>query len=140
MSDTRALAERLYQAFADDDGRTLAELVHPDFTGRVSAGMPLDIGGEITDARQMLRGIWGAIAREFDVTPEPDEYVPVGSDRMIVFGFYRGHARSTGHKFAAAFAHDVTVRDGKLASLVQITDTKLWHDALNGSLEANRPD
>jgi hypothetical protein len=36
----------------------------------------------------------------------------------------------------AAFAHDIRLRDGLIVSLVQITDTAMWHKALTEA----RPD
>jgi uncharacterized protein len=125
-----AVAARLYTAFAAGDGRALAALLHPNFSGRVSEGMPLGVGGTIEGPKQMLRNVWGATFAQYETAPQPDEYVVVDDDRVIVFGYYRGRSRATGKRYEAAFAHDITICDGKIASLVQITDTKPWHDAL----------
>lgn len=130
MTAAQAVAERVYQAMADDDGRALAGLLHPEFRGRVSAGLPLGLGGPVDGPEQMLQGVWFTVAKAFDVRPEPDEFVPVGEDRVIVIGFYRGQARETGRSYTAAFVHDIRVRDDRIASLVQITDTAEWHAAL----------
>jgi uncharacterized protein len=124
------VATRLYEAFAAGNGLTLAGLLHPEFTGRVSDGMPFGVGGIIEDPQQMLRNVWGTTFTQYQTTPQPDEYVVVGGNRVIVLGYYRGRSRVAGREYEAAFAHDITIRDGKIASLVQITDTKPWHDAL----------
>jgi uncharacterized protein len=124
------VAERLYRAFDAGDGTALAGLLHPEFTGQVSTGMPFDVGGSVEGPEQMLRDVWVATFAQFETAPYPDEYVVVGDQRVIVFGHYRGRGRATGKRYEAAFAHDITVRDGKVAGLVQITDTKPWHDAL----------
>ncbi|UVO13998.1 hotdog fold thioesterase [Mycobacterium sp. SVM_VP21] len=126
----RGTVAALYSAFAAADGAALADLLHPQFVGRVSSGMPLGAGGPVEGPEQMLLGVWGATFAEYDTAPQPDEVVVVGPDRAIVFGYYRGRSRSTDQNFEAAFTHDITVRDGKVASLIQITDTKPWHDAL----------
>lgn len=126
----RDVAEKLYAAFAKSDGQALADLLDPSFTARVSAGMPLGVGGSVADPRTMLLDVWGAVFVAYDAAPIPEEFVEVAPDRVIVFGDYRGTCRATGRSFEAAFAHDLTVRDGKITSLVQITDTNRWHEAL----------
>jgi uncharacterized protein len=72
----------------------------------------------------------GATFTEYETAPQPDEVVVVGEDRAIVLGYYRGRSRTADRQYEAAFTHDITVRDGKIVSLVQVTDTKRWHDAL----------
>ncbi len=124
------VAERLYTAFASHDRATLAALLHPDFTGRVSEGMPFGLGGAVHSPEQMLRDVWGGASAHWETAPYPDEFVAAGENRVIVLGYYRGRGRASGHRYVAAFVHDITVRDGKIASLTQITDTKAWHDAL----------
>ncbi|KAF0847800.1 nuclear transport factor 2 family protein [Nocardia caishijiensis] len=125
----RSVAEKLYTAFAESDGGALAALLDPSFTAQVSAGMPLGVGGAIPDPRTMLVEVWGAIFAAYDAAPYPDEFVEVGGGRVIVFGAYRGTSRSTGVAFEAAFAHDLTIADDKVTSLIQITDTEQWPDA-----------
>ncbi|WP_410873296.1 nuclear transport factor 2 family protein [Nocardia sp. A7] len=125
----RDVAEQLYAAFEKSDGQALAGLLDPSFTAHVSAGMPLNVGGSVADPRTMLSKVWGAVFVAYDVAPVPAEFVEVARDRVIVFGDYRGTCRSTSKSFEAAFAHDLTFHDGKITSLVQITDTKRWHDA-----------
>ncbi|MFD3745478.1 nuclear transport factor 2 family protein [Nocardia sp. NPDC058633] len=127
----RDVAESLYAAFAESDGPALAGLLDRSFTARVSSGMPLGVGGSISDPQSMLSGVWGTVFAAYAAAPYPEEFVPVAPDRVIVFGFYRGTCRSTGTGFEAAFAHDLTVRDGKIVSLIQITDTEQWHAALS---------
>ncbi|OKH81438.1 hypothetical protein EB75_16790 [Mycobacterium sp. ST-F2] len=126
-------AARLYAAFAAHDGAGLAELLHPEFCGRVSDGMPFGLGGEVHGPEEMLLNVWGGAAAHFEIAPQPDEFVVVGDDRVIAFGYYRGHSRATGKQYSAAFVHDITIRDGMVASLVQITDTQRWHEALVAS-------
>lgn len=130
QTPAQAVADRFYRAMAEDDGPALASLLHPAFTGRVSAGMPLGVGGSVDGPDKMLRGVWLTIAKAFDVTPVTDEIVPIGDDRVVAFGFYRGSARDTGRDLTAAFAHDIVTRDGQMLSLVQITDTSTWHATL----------
>lgn len=129
----RDTVESLYAAFADSDGPALAGLLDRSFTAWVSAGMPLGVGGPVPDPSTMLLNVWGAVFGTYDAAPYPEEYVEVSRSRFIVFGFYRGTCRSTGKGLDAAFVHDLTIRDGKVTSLVQITDTQQWHNALTAA-------
>lgn len=129
----RDVADEFYRATSTDDGPALAGLLHPEFTGRVTAGLPLGLGdGGVRGPTAMLQEVWLQVMQAFDIAPYPDELVEAGPDRIIAFGHYRGHARATGRPLEAAFCHDIGVRDGKMYSLVQITDSRRWHEALDG--------
>jgi ketosteroid isomerase-like protein len=56
-------------------------------------------------------------------------YLQTGGPELVAIGRYVGTARDTGRAVDAAFAHVLTVRGGRVASLEQITDTQRWHDA-----------
>jgi ketosteroid isomerase-like protein len=129
MTETVEIAARLYAALHNADHAALSNLLHPSFTGRVSQGMPLGVGGTIDGPNQMIRGVWGVIATAFDTAPIPDEYLQIADDRVIVLGYYRGRARTTNRPYQAAFVHDLTITDDLIARLTQITDTKPWYDA-----------
>jgi len=126
MTTATAVAERLYRALADADGRALFDLLTDDFAGTVSAGMPHGVGGEHRGPADMIAGVWGRIAARYDMHVEPHEYLPVGDDRVVVLGRYRGPARDGRSTVDAAFAHVITARDGRIAALQQITDTRRW--------------
>jgi len=121
-----ALARRLYDALAALDLPALDELLDPDFEGRLAAGMPFGVGGEHHGADAMRRDGWGAIGRHFVARAEPDRFLPLVDGRMLVTGRYVGHGRRGGGPLEAAFAHLVTVRDGRIAGLEQFTDTAEW--------------
>jgi ketosteroid isomerase-like protein len=123
-SNSLEVAERLYGAFRHSDIVALKSLLHPEFSGHVSDGMPFGVGGPVPDAVHMLR-VWATVASRLDVRPEPEEFVPAGESRVVVFGHYRGTG-SGGQRIEAAFVHDLEIADGAVRSLHQITDTKAW--------------
>ena len=123
-------AQRLYDAFGARDAPALLGALTPAFRGVVSAGMPLDVGGVYEGPERMLTDCWARVFAELDTRPVPDEYLPAGSDRMVVMGRYIGRATRTGQPHDAAFAHVLRFADGCVTELVQITDTARWHEAL----------
>ena len=126
MAATLAVAQRFYEALADADGNALFDLLTDEFVGTVSLGMPHGVGGEHHGRVAMISEVWGRIASVYDVDVAPREYLPVG-DRVIVLGTYRGSARDGGEAVDAAFAHVITVQNGQITALQQITDTVRWH-------------
>ncbi|MFF4417975.1 nuclear transport factor 2 family protein [Streptosporangium sp. NPDC001559] len=122
--------DRLYQGFAARDPEAILGALHPEFVGTVSAGMPLGVGGTHVGPEAMLRDCWAVVFSHLDSVPYAEEQVWPESERAVVFGYYRGAARATGRAHEAAFAHDLRLRDGLIAGLVQITDTARWAEAL----------
>ena len=144
MDDTRtaadtnaALVKQLYDALAALDLAALDELLDPDFRGVLTAGMPFGVGGEHLGAQAMRRNGWGAIGRHYLARAEPDRFLPLIDGRMLVTGRYVGQGRRGGGPLDAAFAHIITISDGRIAGLEQYTDTARWHDAAPRAESAN---
>jgi 2-(1,2-epoxy-1,2-dihydrophenyl)acetyl-CoA isomerase len=144
MDDTRtsadtnaALVNQLYDALAALDLAALDELLDPDFRGVLTAGMPFGVGGEHFGAQAMRRDGWGAIGRHYLARAEPDRFLPLIDGRMLVTGRYVGQGRRGGGPLDAAFAHIITISNGRIAGLEQYTDTARWHEAAPGAESAN---
>lgn len=131
MSETAEIqaVRDFYAALAGGDRERLDALLDPDFTGRGAEGMPFDIGGAHENAEAMRRNFWGVIARNFEAHAEPEEIVGLDDGRLLVLGRYRGKGRNGGGTLDAAFAHVISIRDGRITSLEQHTDTARWQDA-----------
>ncbi|MGQ0466495.1 MAG: enoyl-CoA hydratase-related protein [Sporichthyaceae bacterium] len=133
MSDTLSevtTALALYPALAEGDRAALDALLSPDFVGRTTAALPLGLGGEYVGARAMRREFWGQIAKHYEMHADPAEAESIGSGRVVVRGTYRGMGRATGRKLEAEFVHTVTVADGRIVALDQLTDSAAWAAAL----------
>lgn len=130
MVDTLTAARRFYVALRDRDVEALLDVLDPDLEGHTSAGMPNGVGGAHRSARAMIDEVWIPVYRDFDVAPVPDRFVEAG-DEVVVLGRYVGHARGTEAPIDAAFVHALTVRDGRIVALAQVTDTHQWHAALD---------
>lgn len=122
------LAKRLYAALATGDGAELDLLLHPDFRGVLADGMPAGAGEHI-GAPAMRADGWGAIGRHFAASAEPERFLPLADGRLLVTGRYTGRGRRGGGPVAAAFAHLITVSDGRISALEQYTDTARWAEA-----------
>jgi len=147
------LVRAFYAALAAGNRDQLDALLHPEFTGRAAEGMPFGIGGDHGSPAAMRRNAWGAIARHFEARAEPDRFLDLADGRLLVTGHYRGHGKQGGAPLDAAFAHLITIDQGRIKALEQYTDTARWHDAAGplrtvlldfkdgvATLRLNRPD
>jgi 2-(1,2-epoxy-1,2-dihydrophenyl)acetyl-CoA isomerase len=129
-TQTEDLAATLYRALAEWDVAALDDLLTDDFEGTTADGLPLGLGGRYEGPDAMRQQFWRRIGQAFEVRATPAS-VQRTDDGLVVLGRYSGRARGGG-ELDAAFCHVLTVRDGRIASLVQTTDTARWHAALRG--------
>jgi ketosteroid isomerase-like protein len=90
-------------------------------------GMPY--GGVFRGADAILQNVLGPMSADvqgFDATP--DEVVPVGDDRVLSLGTYRGQGSKGA--LAVPFAHLWTVQNGKIARFVQYADTHKFRECV----------
>jgi ketosteroid isomerase-like protein len=126
MINQIAAARRLYEAFASRDLEALRDALADDFVGHVSDGMPLGVGGEHTGPEAMIREVWSKVLATYEIHVEAERFYPSGDDHVVAVGHYRGSVRASGRPMEASFAHVLTIRDGRIARLEQITDTGSW--------------
>jgi ketosteroid isomerase-like protein len=119
-------AQRLYDAFAARDPAAILDSLHEDFVGEVSAGMPLGVGGRHEGPEAMLRDVWAQVFARYEMQVQAEEFLPSGEEQVIAIGHYRGVERESDHEVEAAFAHVLTIDDGRIVALRQITDTAMW--------------
>jgi 2-(1,2-epoxy-1,2-dihydrophenyl)acetyl-CoA isomerase len=124
------LAAQLYEALAAGDTDRLRALLHPSFTGRATAGLPLGLGGDYDSPEAMTRDFWWSIGRHYRARAEPDQFLPLADGGLLVLGRYTGTARAGGGRLDAAFAHVLRFTDGQISELAQYTDSARWAAAL----------
>jgi 2-(1,2-epoxy-1,2-dihydrophenyl)acetyl-CoA isomerase len=88
MSTPTAVAQRLYDAMAHNDGQALIGLLTEDFVGTVSTGMPHGVGGEHRGPGDMITDVWARIASVYDIHVDPLDYLQVDDARVVVLGRY----------------------------------------------------
>jgi 2-(1,2-epoxy-1,2-dihydrophenyl)acetyl-CoA isomerase len=124
-------AHRLYQALAAGDRQALSRLLHPDFVGHATDGLPLGMGGRHDGPEAMQRDLWWTIGRHYKVEAHPEEFHILDDGRLSVAGHYRGEGRKSGLRLDAAFIHLIAFADdGRIVSLHQLTDSAAWVQAL----------
>jgi 2-(1,2-epoxy-1,2-dihydrophenyl)acetyl-CoA isomerase len=124
-------AQRLYRALAAGDRDTLASLLHPEFVGHATEGLPLNMGGEHSAPEAMQKNLWWRIGRHYKAEAQAHQFRTLDDGRLFVAGHYRGEGRKSGKRLDAAFIHVIGFSsDGRIASLDQLTDSAAWTEAL----------
>jgi 2-(1,2-epoxy-1,2-dihydrophenyl)acetyl-CoA isomerase len=125
-------AQRLYRALSAGDREALASLLHPDFVGHATEGLPLGMGGDHVGPENIQRNLWWRIGRHYKAEAQVDEFRTLDDGRLFVAGHYRGEGRKSGKELDAVFIHVIGfASDGKIASLHQLTDSAAWIEALD---------
>ena len=129
-------AQQLYRALAAGDRAALSTLLHPEFVGHATDGLPLDMGGRHDGPEAMQRDLWWTIGRHYRVEAQPEEFRLLDDGRLFVAGHYRGEGRASRRRLDAAFIHLIAFADdGRIVSLHQLTDSAAWVQALGGGAE-----
>jgi 2-(1,2-epoxy-1,2-dihydrophenyl)acetyl-CoA isomerase len=81
-------AQRLYDALRRGDREALDGLLHPDFVGYATEGMPLDMGGELRGPEAMQRDLWWRMGRHYRAEAQPDQMLGLNDGRLFVHGRY----------------------------------------------------
>ncbi|MER5538892.1 enoyl-CoA hydratase-related protein [Streptomyces mirabilis] len=128
--EKQAVAAELYRALAAGDRKRLDEILDPAFEGRITEGLPLDLGGTYGGPDAMRREFWGRIARSYDAHAEPAGFRHLDDGDLLVTGRYVGVARQGGGKLDAEFFHVLSFEGKRITGLVQLTDSARWSEAL----------
>lgn len=135
LTSPQALAAALYEALAAGDKQWLAELLHPAFVGETTAGLPFDLGGHYDGPDDMRRRFWGGIAKHFVAKAIPHDMRVLDDGRLLVHGRYEGQGRAGGASLTADFMHLLSLREGRISALVQLTDSARWAQAGQGGVQ-----
>jgi ketosteroid isomerase-like protein len=122
------IVKGLYASFASKDAEGIARVMDPDIVWEQNAGFPG--GGTWRGLASVSENVFARLRREFGgwVT-EVREWIDAG-DTVVAIGEYRGTNLATGRSFAAAFAHVLEVRGGRVVRFRQFTDTAMVRAAM----------
>jgi ketosteroid isomerase-like protein len=78
----------------------------------------------------VAEGLFARLGSEWEgYTVTPEEFLDAG-DRIVVLGTYSGTYKATGRDVRAQFAHVWGLREGRVVSYQQYTDTKQFAEAV----------
>jgi uncharacterized protein len=126
--DPAAVVQSVYDAFARGDIASFFSHLTPDMRWFEAKGHPY--GGIYVGADEIVKNVLTPLGTEWaNFTAVNDRLVAQG-DTVVSIGTYRGTCKATGKQVEAPYATVWKVRDGKVVSLHQHTDTALFWNAM----------
>lgn len=102
--------QALLNSFSDQIDWQLPEMKNVPFAGK-------------RKGREQVGQFFATLDKEQEVVEfEPREFIATG-DKVVALGRYAWRVKSTGRKFESDWAHVFTVRDGRIVSFKEYTDT-----------------
>jgi ketosteroid isomerase-like protein len=127
MSDVE-LVKKFYSLFKAGDKQGYLLLCDDTIEWNAMEGMPA--GGRYVGKDSVFGGYFPKMLANFaEFHASAEEYLDAG-DSIVVLGRYSGKSKA-GKEFKAPFAHVYAVRDGRIASFRQYTDTAVIQQALS---------
>jgi uncharacterized protein len=118
-----SLVRTLYDSFARGDVPAVVAAFDPQIHWREAEGYSYAEGNPYVGPDAVLQGIFARLGGEWDnFTVTPKEFVATDQG-VVTFGRYTGTFKASGRAVDAEFAHVWTVRDGKVHTFRQFTDT-----------------
>ena len=115
------LIRGMYSSFASGDVPAVLGLFDPEISWTEAAGFPY--AGTYIGPNAVLEKVFMRLATEWDgFAAVPDEIVD-GGETVVALGNYSGSFKATGKSMRVPFAHVYKLKDGKIVSFVQHTDT-----------------
>lgn len=123
------LVRKFYALFKKGDRTSYEQLCDEAIEWNVMEGMPA--GSSRYVGRDAVFGkYFPAMLSHFaEFHAAADEILGAGDGRVVVLGRYVIRSKAGGGKFVAPFAHIYTVREGKIATFRQYTDTAVIQKA-----------
>jgi uncharacterized protein len=122
MNDNIELTKRAYAALDEDDIAGFLQFAHPQIEWRYPDTEEVEFKGT-------WRGHEG-VERFMETHDQAEEILELTTnqfvaqdDRVVVLGFYRGRAKSTGKEWQTDFAHVLTFAEGKIRRFQALFDT-----------------
>ena len=133
MGQNVDVARALYDAFAQGDVATVLGSMDPSIEWHEAEGNPYDPGGPFVGPQVIAEELFMKLATEWDdFRVSPKEFVETDGG-VVVEGRYTGVYKATGTPMDAEFAHVWKLRDGKITTFKQYTDTHQMRQVMGAS-------
>jgi len=128
VNENTEIIQGLYAAFATGDIPAVLGLLADNISWTEAEGFPY--AGTFVGPNAVLENVFMKLGSEWDgFASVPEELITEG-DTVVALGQYSGTCKATGKAFASPFAHIWKMRDGKVHTFRQITDTVLVQAAM----------
>jgi ketosteroid isomerase-like protein len=126
MGTSADFIKSLYAAFQRGDVPAVLGAFDPQIEWLEAENMLYDGGNPYIGPMAVAGGVFQRVVSDVDnFAVLPQRYID-GGDVVVVEGRYQGAMKATGTALNAQFAHIWRLRDGKVVSFQQYTDTKQW--------------
>ncbi len=124
MSQTNLeVVKHMYAAFQRGDGPGALALMDPGIVWNEAESFPYADRNPYVGPMAVAEGVFMRLATEWDgFQAIPTEFID-GGDTIVALGRYKAKHKKSGIALDAQFAHVFGVRDGKIATFQQYTDT-----------------
>jgi ketosteroid isomerase-like protein len=131
------LVQAAYEAFGRGDIESLLASFDPKIEWREAEGNPYEPAGKPWIGPDAItENLFIRIAADWDgFTVSPEDFYDAG-DTVVVEARYTGAHKATNKRLDAQVCHVWKIRDGKLASFQQYTDTAQLQDVMGARLGA----
>jgi uncharacterized protein len=120
----------IYEALAEGDVPAVLEQMDQSIEWNEAENFVYADLNPYVGPQAILDGLFTRLGSEWEgFTVAPEEFLDAG-DRVVVLGTYSGMYKATGRDVRAQFAHIWGVREGRVESFQQYTDTKQFADAV----------
>lgn len=127
-----ALVQKLYEAFGKGDVQTILNALAPDVTWSADGPASLPFYGNRKGPAQVAQFFQAVGTRMRIHEFAPQEFIAQG-DQVVVIGFERGEAVSTGKGYAGHWAHVFRIQGGKVVAFREFCDTAAIAAAFSGA-------
>lgn len=128
MSKPVETIRSLYAAFERADIPAVLSALAPDARWTEAEGFPY--GGTYVGPDAVLENVFAKLGSEWEGFAAVPHELVAERDTVVALGTYSGTYRATGKSFEAPFVHVWKLRDGKVTTFHQHTDTAVVQRAL----------
>jgi ketosteroid isomerase-like protein len=123
---TGDIVKGLYAAFGKGDVADVLNAFDPEIRWLEAENFMYADRNPYAGPQAVAEGVFQRIVTDVESFAVIPQRFVEGGDTVVVEGRYQGTMKATGTPVDAQFAHVWQVRDGKIVSFQQYTDTRQW--------------